>query len=671
MARPSVMSAHDLERLLGQLLMPGTESIRQAEEAMRKALTQPEFIVDLFEQLQHSASAQIRQLAAVLVRRRVGAHWAKLDPQVRQLLQATLVHRLPIEPERPVRRSLTSVVSVVARYALPKGEWPGLFGFLAECSRSATAEHRELSMVLLAALLESPEVVESSLRPHFEVLSHTLLTLLGDQANPAVRRAALKAVGVWAGIVLEDDDAKAMKPLIQPMLDVGAAATAAADDETLTLAFSIFYEVIEASTSVVNAHLPAILEFALLTATSAAMDVETRVAALNLVGASLTYKKKAMVKGRMVSGVAAKLLEACATADADGQIEDDDDDDEISVHRRAAQASATRPSPSPSPARTADARATAVAPPWRRALHPRPTPRGTVLHAAAARRACADGPVRPSQVLHTFAVQLPSKHAVPALLEQIVPAAADARMATRRAALTALAMTAEGCAEAYAQRLDALLPIVYGGCKDAVQVVREAACIAIGQFAQFLQPEIISHYEQVLPHIFLVRLPPHPAPSPRSPPAPSPTAHPTAAVGRPGVWPGRSRHRIDDHSLRTNLLSELGATRPVGETRGLTERCASHRLPDVGPGCAAPDLGRVRAGRARRAGRALPAQSRLCRLPPPTVRCGAPPIAYAGAQRRDRASQGEVVLRARGLLRKPRCAAAPPARAARPRLSDD
>ena len=70
--------------------------------------------------------------------------------------------------------------------------------------------------------------------------------------------------------------------------------------------------------------------------------------------------------------------------------------------------------------------------------------------------------------------------------------------------LVALASTAEGCAEAYAGSLDALLPVVFAGCKDSVQAVREAACICIGQFAQYLQPEIITHYEQVLPHIFMV-----------------------------------------------------------------------------------------------------------------------------------------------------------------------
>ena len=68
-------------------------------------------------------------------------------------------------------------------------------------------------------------------------------------------------------------------------------------------------------------------------------------------------------------------------------------------------------------------------------------------------------------------------------------------MATRRAALVTLAMTAEGCTDVYTQQLDHLLPVVYSGCKDGVQAVREAACVCIGQFAQYLQPEIIEPYK--------------------------------------------------------------------------------------------------------------------------------------------------------------------------------
>lgn len=288
---PSIVSAAELESLLGQILFPTTESIRTGEEAMRKALSQPAFVCDLFAQLEQSQSPQVRQLAAVLVRRRVAGHWTKLAQPVQQLLQATLLRRLPAEPERPVRRSLTSVVAVVARYALPRGEWPELFGFLVEAARSPTAEHRELSMILLSALLESSDVVESSLRPHFELLGSTLHTLVSDVANPAVSRAALKAIGAWSAVVLDHDDentpsvnARVLKPLLTPMVELCRSAASVSDEDTVCVAFQIWYEMIEASSTVVNAELARILELALAAATSASMEPETRIAGLNLVG---------------------------------------------------------------------------------------------------------------------------------------------------------------------------------------------------------------------------------------------------------------------------------------------------------------------------------------------------------------------------------------------------
>ena len=59
MSQPLV-DPSELERLLGQLLTPGTEAIRESEEALRRALGQPQFVVDLFAQLQHSSLPQVR-----------------------------------------------------------------------------------------------------------------------------------------------------------------------------------------------------------------------------------------------------------------------------------------------------------------------------------------------------------------------------------------------------------------------------------------------------------------------------------------------------------------------------------------------------------------------------------------------------------------------------------
>lgn len=238
--RIPVIEGAQLEVILTQVLTHESATIREAEAAIRKAQAQPAFLVDLFEQIRLSKSPQVRQLAAVLMRRRIAAHWTKLDPLVHQQMQAALLPLLTSEPERLVQRSIASVASVIARYALPKGAWPELFGFLFQCSQSETPSHRELSMLLLTSLLESELALETTFKPHFQLLATTLKTLLGDHANPPVRRAALKAVGAWAQ-ALDEEENGLLKPLLAPILDVcvQAGSTMPPDEDTLCQAFGI------------------------------------------------------------------------------------------------------------------------------------------------------------------------------------------------------------------------------------------------------------------------------------------------------------------------------------------------------------------------------------------------------------------------------------------------
>ena len=72
MTAPSVVAADRLAALLSTILQPNSEAIRQAEAEMKQYLTQPAFICDLFMQLQSSPSAELRQLAAVLLHIRKG-----------------------------------------------------------------------------------------------------------------------------------------------------------------------------------------------------------------------------------------------------------------------------------------------------------------------------------------------------------------------------------------------------------------------------------------------------------------------------------------------------------------------------------------------------------------------------------------------------------------------
>lgn len=214
---PTVMQAAELEAVLFQLLQQNTAQVRQAEATLKTAFKNPAFICDLFQQLQVATNVSVRQMAAVLVRRRIVSQWAKIDETVQTQLQAVLIERLSNETESIVRRSLASVASVIARHALPNGKWPELFAFLNQCASSAAEAHRELAMVLLASLLESEVVVESCLKPHFGHISGVLQAALADTQHPSVPRAALKAVGAWWQSLLEEHDAPLLQPLCAPL----------------------------------------------------------------------------------------------------------------------------------------------------------------------------------------------------------------------------------------------------------------------------------------------------------------------------------------------------------------------------------------------------------------------------------------------------------------------
>ena len=438
---PAVIDPATLSQLLAQLLNPNTDAIRQVEATLRTALVQPAFVCDLFEILQHSPAPELRQLAAVLVRRRIGANWTKLDASVRVGLQAVLLNRSPSSRRGAPADDVGRLGGGAARAA----EWhvARALRLPLRVHAPSAAEHRELSMLLLASLLESEDVVES-LRPHFGMLDDAADAAV-DHTVAARGQATLKAVGRGGVLIAEEPSAR--RSSNGPMLDLCRTAAQSSDED-----FCASHS--RSSRSSGRAELDADRATpgrsrrpVLAAATEPSMEEETRMAALTLIGRTLENKRKLLVKHKLVPAIVAKLFEACAsTEDGDGQLgetsasNDDDNDDDDSVHRRSAQ------------------------------------------------------------VLHTLGTALPSKHAAP-------PAEASAQYAQspragHGAAIIALAMTAEGFCEFYSERLPQLSP---SSLLARTRLRRwEAACIGLGEFAQHRSPR--SSRTPALPHIFMVRL---------------------------------------------------------------------------------------------------------------------------------------------------------------------
>jgi hypothetical protein len=92
---------------------------QQAEAALKKASQQPQIIPELMGRLQASPDPLVRQMAAVLVRKRIARHWQLLPPEARTLptcLHAPSDGHMPQpcphataahahHPTRPVRRA--------------------------------------------------------------------------------------------------------------------------------------------------------------------------------------------------------------------------------------------------------------------------------------------------------------------------------------------------------------------------------------------------------------------------------------------------------------------------------------------------------------------------------------------------------------------------------------
>lgn len=59
-----------------------TQVRKHAEDTIKQLSARPEVIPELLQRVQAAANPQIRQLAAVLLRKWIARHWSKLTPEV-------------------------------------------------------------------------------------------------------------------------------------------------------------------------------------------------------------------------------------------------------------------------------------------------------------------------------------------------------------------------------------------------------------------------------------------------------------------------------------------------------------------------------------------------------------------------------------------------------------
>ncbi|ESN91050.1 hypothetical protein HELRODRAFT_104231 [Helobdella robusta] len=108
-----------------------------------------------------------------------------------------------------------------------------------------------------------------------------------------------------------------------------------------------------------------------------------------------------------------------------------------------------------------------------------------------------------SQVIDIMALHLPPEKFIPHLLKLTEPAMNSENVRVRSAAFLAVAVSTEGCSENIRIRhMKKLLRSIYKGMLDEASEVRNSAMFALGEFSEYLQPDISKFSQELLPLLF-------------------------------------------------------------------------------------------------------------------------------------------------------------------------
>ena len=141
----------DLPQILTALLAADNDVRGSAEATLRNVARDANVVPALLTHARGDPDPQVRQLAAVVLKRRVLGHWPRLPRDAQEQVKHILLDGVVKEPVGLVRRSIADVVSKVAKATVPMGQWNALPEFLAQCTQSPEEAHRDVAFVIFVA----------------------------------------------------------------------------------------------------------------------------------------------------------------------------------------------------------------------------------------------------------------------------------------------------------------------------------------------------------------------------------------------------------------------------------------------------------------------------------------------------------------------------------------
>lgn len=470
---PAEYDPQNMGALLNALTQPNTDTIRQAEKAMKPLLKDQRCIPSLMQILHKDpnnaavvavATPPVRHIAAVVLRKRLTGHYAQLDQAYRGLLKAEILQILAHESERSVRNGMVGVAAAIAKLECTAGgtSWPELFQFLAAAAAHQDPMARELAFSLLS---EMTETVYTHLKDQFQPIAGLFQTVFANpQESPAVQKAAVQALGQLLSFLADDAEIEVFAYLIPAILHV-ASQHAADDEDLIAVVLDVLYDLAYSPIPAITTHLTPMVAFCLEAMKSADLEMRVRDSAALVVATLAEAKPKTFGKEQ---ALLAQVLEVLFTL--------------IENSNESAAGALFDSNPT-----------------WREDLIAESG--GTMDDPDDP----YDNPTETSMAqgtLDMLACEIPKKFILEPILSRCMERIASPEPRRRKAGIACLGVVAEGCAEPLRDHLADVMPRVLQAARDENPQVRECACFCLGQISEHCQPEVLSYSEQILPTIF-------------------------------------------------------------------------------------------------------------------------------------------------------------------------
>ena len=450
-----------MEAIILKLLVPDGDVIKQGTQELTNILKTPEGIPQLCNCLANSQNVQVRQYASLLLRKRFGKRkaWMKVPVNDRQVVKQGCLQALASEPEKSVKHAIAQLVAVLAKHELSKSnDWPELFSFLGNCYTQGNVENFQLGIYCISALSETAgdKLVKTKLKVFAPYVVKALSTQCEDLDSSYYAVQAVAHLVTHVG----SEQTGSFRPFIPCAIEtikrLISAASSGVDnaEDKACEAMDLFDELFESEHGeLVAPYVKPIVELCIAAASASSLDDAVRVKAITFLGRIAKLKKKTLIKHKLYIPMIDCLFPIlCApSAELDGDRSDDEDDDDPENPESKSPPSAA------------------------------------------------------SQALDVLALNLPPEKFMPALMKHVEPALLSNDGGQLKAAYYAIAVTAEGCSEHIRNKLglEKFLNAIGNGIRNEnFPQARNAALYALGQFSEYLQPEISDYAEQILPVLF-------------------------------------------------------------------------------------------------------------------------------------------------------------------------